>query len=51
MVAVVVEPEEDHYGEEVAQMEGGRCGIDASVDADLFRLQDFVKDITVAVYV
>ena len=30
-------------------MEGGRGGIDAGVDADLFGLEDFVEDIAVAV--
>jgi hypothetical protein len=49
VVAVVVEPEEDHYGEEVAQMEGRRGGINTGVDADLFCLEDFVEDIAVAV--
>jgi hypothetical protein len=49
MVAVVVEPEEDHYREEVAQVEGGSGGIDTGVDTDLFRLEDFVENIAVAV--
>jgi hypothetical protein len=31
-------------------MEGGRSGINAGVDADLFRLEDFVENIAVAVY-
>lgn len=30
-------------------MEGGSGGVDAGVDADLFRLEDFVEDIAVAV--
>jgi hypothetical protein len=30
-------------------VEGGCGGIDAGVDADLFRLEDFVEDIAVAV--
>ena len=30
-------------------MEGGRGGVYAGVDADLFRLEDFVEDIAVAV--
>lgn len=51
MVAVVVEPEEDHYREEVAQMKGWRGGIDAGVDTDLFRLQHFVEDIAITVLV
>jgi hypothetical protein len=33
----------------VAKVEGGRGGIDAGVDADLFGLEDFVEDIAVAV--
>jgi len=48
-MAVVVEPKEDHDREKVAQMEGGSGGINASVDADLFRLEDFVEDISVAI--
>ena len=28
-------------------MERWRCGIDAGVDAELLRLEDFVEDITV----
>ena len=31
-------------------MEGGSGGINASVNADLFRLEDFVEDIAVAIY-
>ena len=30
-------------------MEGGRGGVYAGVDADLFRLEDFVEDIAVAI--
>jgi hypothetical protein len=30
-------------------MEGGSGGINAGVDADLFRLEDFVEDIAVAI--
>jgi hypothetical protein len=29
-------------------VERGRGGIDAGVDADLFRLEDFVEDVAVA---
>jgi hypothetical protein len=49
VMTVVVEPEEDHYREEVAQVEGGRGGINAGVDADLFRLENFVENIAVAI--
>jgi hypothetical protein len=48
-MAMVVEPEEDHYRKEVAQVEGGRGGINAGVDTDLFRLEDFVENIAVAI--
>jgi hypothetical protein len=48
---MVVEPEEDHYREEVAQVEGRRGGINTGIDADLFRLKDFVENIAVAMRV
>ena len=44
---MVVQPEEHHYRKEMAQVERRRCGIDAGVDADLLRLEDFVEDTTV----
>lgn len=51
MMAVVVEPEEDHQREKVAQVKRRRSGIDASINADLFRLEELVKGIAVAIYV
>jgi hypothetical protein len=30
-------------------VEGWRCGIDACIDADLLRLEDFVEDIAVTI--
>jgi hypothetical protein len=47
MVPTMVEPEKDHEGEKVTEMEGRRGGIHAGVEAYLARVEQPIQSVTI----